>query len=530
MTDVWATEPSTSRRLPDPRPRAASGLLGVASKDTSSGSALYVAVDIGASSGRVIVGRIGEGVAELHVVHRFPNGVVEHRGSLYWDLDALMVQVLAGLAAAAEHAVAASATISSIGIDTWAVDYGLVDASGRLDSMPFSYRDSRGPAAVDAVHDHISPGQLYATNGLQHLPFNTLYQLATEKNLAGRQAMLIPDLIALKLTGVRRSEVTNASTTGLFDAVAGEWATESFQALGLPTGLFPPLIRPGETLGTLLPAVAAQTGLAAATPVVAVGSHDTASAVAAVPAAKRNFAYISSGTWSLVGVELHAPVLTEASRLANFTNERGVDSTVRYLRNVGGLWLLSESMRSWEQEAADAGSPTQHLGLLALLAAAAKEPTGGPLIDVDSTEYIAPGNMPERIRAAVGATGGALETRPAAVVRCIVESLAAAYARTIRQAVELSGQPVEVIHIVGGGSQNDLLCQLTADATGLPVLAGPVEATALGNILIQARAAGAAPATLAGLRSIVAAAYPCLRYEPAPRQVTDAAQNPDSLE
>ncbi|WP_269938646.1 rhamnulokinase [Arthrobacter sp. HY1533] len=476
--------------------------------------ALFAAVDIGASSGRVIVGSIGGGAVQLEVVHRFPNGVIEVAGRLHWDLAGLMAQVLEGLAAAADHAAAVGGRIASIGIDTWAVDYGLVDARGALAGPPFSYRDGRGARHVAGVHACISPERLYETTGLQHLPFNTIYQLASEQDLAGRQALLIPDLIAFTLTGVRRSEATNASATGLFDAVAGEWATEFLAALELPADLFPPLIQPGETIGTLRADIAARTGLPATTAVVAVGSHDTASAVAAVPANGRNFAYISSGTWSLVGVELDSPVLSEASRLANFTNERGVDGTIRYLRNVGGLWLLSESMREWAQEAADAGSPASAPGLLELLARAAAEPAGGPLIDVDSQEFIAPGGMPGRINAAVHARGGTLETRPAAVVRCILDSLAAAYATTVRDAVQLSGQPVEVVHIVGGGSQNELLCQLTANATGLPVIAGPVEATALGNVLIQARAAGVAPETLAGLRGLVAASHPGIHYEP----------------
>lgn len=484
--------------------------------DLTVAAPLFAAVDIGASSGRVIVGRVGDGTADLQVVHRFPNGVIERGGSLHWDLDGLFAQVLVGLAAAAQHAAAAGGQIASIGIDTWAVDYGLLDAEGALAGPPFSYRDERGAQQVAGVHERISPEQLYAATGLQHLPFNTIYQLAAEQasgqGLADGQALLIPDLIAFKLTGVRRTESTNASTTGLFDAVAGEWATEFLDALGLPGELFPPLVGPGDTIGTLRPDIAAQTGLPATTTVVAVGSHDTASAVAAVPATGRNFAYISSGTWSLVGVELDAPVLSEASRLANFTNERGVGGTIRYLRNVGGLWLLSESMRAWNEAAAH--TEVAALSLNELLTAAAAEAPGGPLIDVDSQEFIAPGGMPGRIRAAVHARGGALETRPAAVVRCILDSLAAAYAATVHEAAQLSGQAVDVIHIVGGGSQNELLCQLTANATGLPVEAGPVEATALGNVLVQARAAGAAPSSLAGLRAVVAASHHRVRYLP----------------
>ncbi|MFC8304477.1 rhamnulokinase family protein [Specibacter sp. NPDC057265] len=490
-------------------------------------SALFAAVDIGASSGRVIVGSLMDGAAELQVVHRFPNGVTEvvtEAGtSLHWDLPELFEQVLQGLTAAAAHAAAVGSPILSIGIDTWAVDYGLVDAAGALEGLPFSYRDARGAGQVKRVHGMLSPRELYAATGLQHLPFNTIFQLAAEqaagRDLAGRQALLMPDLIAFKLTGARRAESTNASTTGLYGAVAGEWASGFMAALGLPDTLFPPLIEPGEAIGTLLPEIAARTGLPATTPVVAVGSHDTASAVAAVPAASPNFAYISSGTWSLVGVELQAPVLSEASRAANFTNERGVDGTIRYLRNVGGLWLLSESIRSWQQEAHDgvarvSGANRAVPSLAELLAAAAAEPAGGPLVDVDSEDFIAPGNMPERIRAAVRAAGGTLESPPAAVVRCILDSLAASYATTVEQAARLSGKTVDVIHIVGGGSQNGLLCQLTANATGLPVVAGPVEATALGNVLIQARAAGAAPEALAELRATVAASHTGTKYLP----------------
>jgi rhamnulokinase len=470
------------------------------------GHKVFAAVDIGASSGRVILGRMAGGAAgsersvELEVVHRFPNGVVEIDGGLRWDFDALFAEVLKGLAAAATVAAAQGEQVASIGIDTWAVDYGLVNKAGELVAQPFSYRDDRSRAAVEPVHRKLDPARLYGTTGLQFLQFNTIYQLASEPDLDGLQALLIPDLIAFLLTGQRRTEATNASTTGLFDAVAGEWATEFLSALGLRRDLFPPLIQPGETVGTLLPEIAAQVGLPHDTRVVAVGSHDTASAVAAVPATAddggENFAYISSGTWSLVGLELKHPVLTEASREANFTNERGVDGTIRYLRNMGGLWLLSECQRTWAQE----GFRPE---LTALLTAAAALPPGGPQINPDDSYFIAPDNMPERIRAAVRRTGEVLPDDPAAITRCIMDSLANGYARTIRDAERLADRTVDVVHVVGGGSQNRLLCQLTADVTGKKVVAGPVEATALGNVLVQARAAGAASGGLAELRALV---------------------------
>jgi len=471
--------------------------------------AVFAAIDIGASSGRVMLGRVSPSTGvSLETIHRFPNGVIELDGGLRWDFDALFAEVLKGLAAAASVARGNGERVVSIGIDTWAVDYGLVNDAGELTSVPFSYRDERSRAAVERVHAVISPEKLYAVTGLQYLQFNTLYQLAAEPNVDGVQALLIPDLIAFLLTGERRTEATNASTTGLFDAVAGEWAAGFLDALRLPRDIFPPLIQPGETVGTLLPSILEQTGLPADTRVVAVGSHDTASAVAAVPASQEDFAYISSGTWSLVGVELPHPVLTEASRIANFTNERGVDGTIRYLRNVGGLWLLSECQRAWAAE-----GYTQ--ALTALLESAAALPAGGPQINADDPAFTAPDNMPDRIRAAVRSTGAVLPDRPAAVVRCIMDSLAAGYARTLADAERLTGRSTGVVHIVGGGSQNRLLCQLTAEAAGKRVVAGPVEATALGNVLVQARAAGVVTGGLAELRALAGAGTELVRYEPA---------------
>ena len=469
----------------------------------------YAAVDVGASSGRVILAVVSEGARDgaprvaLDMVHRFPNGVLDDGVNsvgakvLRWDVCGIFAEVQAGLAKVADLAASRGLRVESIGIDTWAVDYGLVDSVGRLKLPVHAYRDSRTEATVPVVHEKVPPEKLYEVTGLQFLPFTTVYQLAAEPTLDGLQALLIPDLLAFWLTGARRTEETNASTTGLLDARTGTWSAELFEAVGLPEGLFPELIAPGEAYGTLLPTVAERTGLPADTPVVAVGSHDTASAVAAVPAAPgEDVAYISSGTWSLVGVELDEPVLTEESRAANFTNERGVDGTIRYLRNVGGLWLLSECQRHWAEEGLE-------LSLERLLADASALPAGGPQVDADSDEFIAPGNMPARIAAAVERRGGALPGDPAAVVRCILDSLAAAYARTLGQAQTLSGRRPRAVNVVGGGSQNELLCRLTAEATGLPVLAGPVEATALGNVLVQARAAGALSGGLEALRAAV---------------------------
>ena len=468
---------------------------------------VVAAIDIGASSGRVMAGIIDGDRITLEPIHRFPNGVTEVDGRLRWNITELFEQVLHGLRLLASQ----YPEVESIGIDTWAVDYGCLDAEGTLLAQPVAYRDSRTSAAVDQVHVLVPRDELFAINGLQFLPFNTVYQLAAEQSgpLWGRIAhlVLLPDLLAYWLTGALRTEYTNATTTGLVDAHTGAWSSRLLDALGISPELLPPIEQPGTLRGRLLPELADHLDMAPSTTVITVGSHDTASAVVGVPASRPNHAYIASGTWSLVGLELDAPVTTAEALAANFTNEGGVDGRVRFLRNVGGLWLLQESMRTWAEE----GSPQD---LEQLLEAAGDLPAGGPTIDVDGAEFIAPGDMPARIATAVVAGGQAAPRSPAALTRCILDSLAAAYARTIRQASQISGQPVEVIHVVGGGSQNTLLCRLTAEATGLPVIAGPVEATALGNVLVQARAIGATAGTLEDLRALVAASTELRSYAP----------------
>ena len=393
----------------------------------------HVAVDLGASSGRVMLARVGPGGVALEEVHRFGNEPVplweNGREALHWDVVRLFAELLTGLRVARER-LADGERVDSIGIDSWAVDYGLLDADGALLGTPYCYRDERTARGVEAVHAVATHADLYARNGLQFLPFNTLYQLAAEapaRLAAARSVLLVPDLLAYWLTGVARAEATNASTTGLLDVRTGEWDVALAERLGLPAAVLPPLVRPGETVGTLLPHVADATGLPATTPVVAVGSHDTASAVVAVPATGQDFAYVSSGTWSLVGVELDGPVLSDASRAANFTNEGGVDGRVRYLRNVMGLWVLSESLRTWDRQ----GSPTD---LARILAAAAEVPDGGAVVDVDDPSLLPPGDMPARLGKLCAATGQPLPDGRPAVVRCILDSLAAAYARAVADA------------------------------------------------------------------------------------------------
>jgi rhamnulokinase len=458
---------------------------------------VFGAVDVGASSGRVMAGVVDSGRTTLHTLHRFPNGAVRRDGHLRWDITGLFQEILTGLRALARD----YPETESVGIDTWAVDYGLLDANGQLLAEPICYRDSRSDAVVERVHARVTPEHLYAVNGLQFLPFNTLYQLEAEKASPQWEKTahiaLLPDLIAYWLTGQLRTETTNASTTGLLDVRTGAWSTELLHLLDIPAHLLPNLERPGEVRGVVRPEVREATGLDPQTVVTTVGSHDTASAIVAIPATDRRFAYVSSGTWSLAGLELDEPVLTQESRTANFTNEGGVDGRTRFLRNVGGLWLLQESMRTWGGDGASSD-------LAALLAEAEAMPTGGPVIDVDDPAFIPPDDMPARIAAAARTRGQQAPESPAATVRCILDSLATAYARTVAQAASLAGEEPETIHIVGGGSQNLLLCQLTADLSGLPVKSGPVEATALGNILVQARTHGAAPATLEGMRAVLA--------------------------
>ena len=455
-------------------------------------SVTVAAVDLGASGGRVMAGQVSASGIALHEVHRFANQPVTAGGTLYWDILRLLAEVRAGLEAAARQFPLASA-----GIDGWGVDYGLLDEAGALLGNPVHYRDVR----TEGVRIPVPAAELYAVTGTQHLPFNTVYQLAATPMLRHAATMLlIPDLLAYWLTGQAGAEVTNASTTSLFDVRAQAWATGLIRKAGLPPRIFPPLRRPGEVIGPILE----PNGLGSPLPLIAVGSHDTASAVAGVPAEGPGFAYISSGTWSLAGVELDAPVLTEASRAANFTNETGIDGTIRYLRNLTGLWLLQESVRGW---------PEASLG--SLLGEAARLPSLRFVIDPDDPVFVPPGDMPGRIASWLASRGEAVPAGPAETVRCILDSLALAYRRAIAQAQSLSGRHADVVHIVGGGARNELLCQLTADATGLPVIAGPAEASCFGNVLVQARALGAVPGDLAGMRALIRSTQPLRSFTPA---------------
>lgn len=466
--------------------------------------AAVAAVDLGATSGRVIVGRLRRDKLSLRPVARFGNEPVRVADGLHWNILELYRNVLDGLARAERDDPGA---LASAGIDSWAVDYGLL-RRGRLIATPYHYRDERRCADGAArVHARVTPGELYERTGLQHLPFTTIYQLACEDGLleAADRIALIPDLLGYWLTGSVVAERTNASTTGLLGARTREWDTGLASRAGIPAGLLPPLTDPGTQIGVAREAVGRPL------PLVAVGSHDTASAVVAVPGTGRDFGYISCGTWGLAGLELEEPVLTAGARDANFTNEGGVDGRVRFLRNVMGLWLLSESIRAWNRSSTSG----QRSGELESLLDAAAEVRGPvPLFDVDDPRFLPPGDIPARIDAWFAERGERPPGSRPEYVRSIVFSLARAFGDTVAEAARLSGHAVSVIHLVGGGARNALLCQATADRSGLPVLAGPVEATAIGNILVQLRAHGAVTGGLDAMRALVATTFPPTRYEP----------------
>jgi rhamnulokinase len=465
------------------------------------------AVDLGASSGRVLVGQVGDGHLELREVNRFANVPVQVAGVLQWDILALYRGVLEGLRAAGREV----GRLDSVGIDSWAVDYGLLDATGALLANPVHYRDHRTAGVMEQVLEKVPAEQLYQITGIQFLPINTVYQLvaasATPVMALAKTVLLLPDLVSFWLTGEIGAEATNASTTQLLDVTSGQWATGVMELLGIDSRLFPTLRQPGTPAGQLRAEVLAETGLMGPVAVTTVGSHDTASAVVGVPATVANFGYISCGTWSLVGLELDQPVLTDAARSANFTNEAGVDRTTRFLRNVMGLWLLQECVRTWNS----LGLPAD---LETLLVEASRVPPFTAIVDPDDPVFLPPGDMPARIAQVCERRGETPPQSQAQTVRCILDSLALAYRSAIREAQQLSGHPVEVLHIVGGGSRNALLCQLTADACAVPVVAGPVEAAAIGNVLVQARTLGAVAGTLTDLRQLVADTTQLHRYEP----------------
>ena len=449
-----------------------------------------LAVDLGASSLRVVLGRLDDGRLELEELRRIPNAPVALPDGLYTDVLKLWSGIEDGLRAA-------PGTLAGIGVDGWAVDFGLLGPGGELLANPRHYRDARHTAGAATAFARVPREEVYATTGIQFLPINTLDQLVAMEDgpllPAAERLLLIPDLIGYWLTGAARAEETLASTTQLWDPAERAWADDLIARLGIRRELLAEPIRPGERLGT-------HDGV----PVWAVASHDTASAVAAVPATDDDFAFISSGTWSLVGVEANAPVRTEAARAANLTNEVGLGGTIRLLKNVMGLWLVQQCCATWDG--------LSHIEASRLAASA---PAGGPLVDPDRPEFLAPGDMPARIQAACRETDQPVPEGHAAILRCALDSLACKYRLVLETIERVAGRPAGDVHIVGGGAQDATLCRLTADVLGRTVHAGPVEATAAGNLLVQALGAGAL-GSREEIRAVVRRSLPPTTYEPSP--------------
>lgn len=449
----------------------------------------FLAIDLGAESGRAMLGRLQGGRLALEEVHRFSNGPVRLPDGLHWDALRLFSEIKAGIALGARAAGAEG--LHALGIDTWGVDYALLDGQGALLGNPYHYRDARTDGMLERAFRQVGREAIFEATGIQFMQINTLYQLLAERERgailpAARTLLTMPDLFNYWLTGQKVAEFSNATTTQCFDPRQGDWARGLLDELGLPVGIFPRVVPPGTVLGALLPQVAEELNLASTggrPVVIAPACHDTGSAVAAVPACNADFAYISSGTWSLMGAELREPVITPQALAGNFTNEGGVGGTFRFLRNITGLWLVQECRRAWAAQ----GEAYSYDELTDLAAQAAPLRA---LIDPDAPEFLKPGDYPRLMQAYCRRTSQPVPETVGQVVRCALESLALKYRQTFEQLEVVLGRRLEPVHIVGGGSRNRLLNQFTADALGRRVTAGPVEATAIGNILAQAVALG----------------------------------------
>lgn len=454
-----------------------------------------LAVDLGAESGRVMAVRYTGSTLRLEELHRFPNTTVSVNGTLYWDFLRLWHDIQAGIANGKPLQPV------SIGVDTWGVDFGLLDARGDLIGNPVHYRDRRTDGMQERVFARIERAQVFEQTGIQFMPINTLYQLMSlveqpSPQLAIAHTFLTaPDLLNYWLTGAQVCEFTNATTTQLFNPRTGTWAAELIDAVGIPARIFPPIVQPGTRLG-------AYDGMQ----VIAPACHDTGSSVAGVPTQTASYAYISSGTWSLVGLEVAAPVINAAALAANVTNEGGVAGTYRLLKNVMGLWIVQQCRATWAAQ----GHSYSYADLVQLAAAA---PPLRALIDPNDGRFLPPGDHPSLVQTLCVECEQPVPATHGAIIRCVLESLALAYRDVLHTLDMLAGHTTEVIHVVGGGARNALLCQMTADATGLPVVAGPVEATVLGNALVQLIALGELR-DVAEARQLVATMGDLQRYEP----------------
>lgn len=473
----------------------------------------YLACDLGAESGRLMLGSLGDGRLELEEIHRFANIPIKFGASMRWDIQRLFEELRTGLAKAGARGV----PIAGISTDSWGVDYLLLDKNGNLIEPTFHYRDPRTKLGVEKTMAALGWNKVFAETGIQFMPLNTLYQLAAEspERLAQAEQILgIGDGFNWLLSGVARSEISLASTFQLYHPALRQWSQPLLDFLGLSATKFAPFVASGTKLGPLQPELAAAAGLRAVE-VIATCSHDTGAAVAAVPGEGQDWAYLSSGTWSLMGVEWPEPIITDASRELNFTNEIGYGDTVRLLKNLSGLWLVQECRREWSRQGHD-----MDYGTLTRLASEA--PPFVSLVNPADEKFLAPDGMPERIAAWCRNTGQPAPATPGAFVRCVLESLALLYRRTMAQIQQLTGRQVQRLHIVGGGSQNALLNQFAANALQIPVLTGPVEATAAGNILVQAIALGHLP-SLSAARSVVRQSMQVGRVQPADGPAWDQA-------
>jgi rhamnulokinase len=448
-------------------------------------TASYIAVDLGAESGRVMLGTIAEGELHLEELHRFGNGPVEVDGSLRWDFDRLLSEVKTGIGLAAKKA---HSVPLGIGVDTWGVDFGLIGDDGQLVEAPYHYRDSRTNGMMDKAFELMPKREIYQNTGIQFMQLNSLYQLlamreADSPALAkAKKLIFMADLLSYFLCGKAFGEYTLASTSQMMDMATGQWSKPIFEKLGLPMEIMPEIVMPGTVVGPLSDSIAREIGCEKI-PVIAIGSHDTASAVLGVPGSGSNWAYLSSGTWSLMGVELSQAIIDDKTFGYGFTNEGGVQNTIRLLKNIMGLWLVQECKRQWQREGQDLS-----YGELTEMASKAQPFFGH--VDCDNSDFLAPGDMPTRINKHLSQTGQSSTRDKGQMVRLILESLAMKYRTTLEAIEDVTGETVEVLHIVGGGIQNELLCQFAADAIGKRVVTGPIEATASGNILMQAIAAG----------------------------------------
>jgi len=466
----------------------------------------FLAFDLGAASGRAILGSLKSGRLTIAEIHRFPNRMVGSRGHWHWDLDRLLREIKKGIQKCLKDR---KTEPESIGIDAWGVDFGLLDEKGRVIGKPFVYRDPQTRGMIERVCRRLSRERIYRETGTQLLEMNSLFQIAAIKKndpdrlKKTRHMLFMPDLLNYLLTGSIACEYTIASTSQLMDCRRKEWSRQTFRALGVSRAMMPEITPAGRKIGRLKNTIARELGVPRL-PVVTVAGHDTASAVAAIPARGRDWAFISSGTWSLMGVETDRPVTNPRAFKYNFTNEGGIAGRIRFLKNIPGLWLLQECRRSWSRKKA--------VTYEALIRAARAAGPAKSFFDPDRNEFQKPGDMVAAIRDFYRRTGQEILTEPADIVRSILESLALKYRLTLDQLSRIRANRIRTIHIVGGGSQNRLLCQFTADATGLKVIAGPIEAAAIGNMLCQAMASGAV-ATLAQARNIVRRSFPRETYE-----------------